>query len=170
MTTQPSDRTPFYRLDNFVAGNSVGYLLKTASNLMQPALESAFTDSDLTVVQWKVRMYLRDDSASTCKEISHDLPYDPGSLTRVVDDLERKGYLKRDRNAADRRVVSLILTDAGRDAVQAAIPRVIAVVNALLAGFSEKEAHTLVDLLVRFIAALRTLRKDGLPLPPQEKT
>ncbi len=46
MTTQPSDRTPFYRLDNFVAGNSVGYLLKTASNLMQPALESAFSQGE----------------------------------------------------------------------------------------------------------------------------
>ncbi|MBN9579743.1 MAG: MarR family transcriptional regulator [Alphaproteobacteria bacterium] len=168
MTTEPFDRTAFYRMDNFVAGNSVGYLLKTASNLLQPALESAFAGSDLTVVQWKVLMYLRDEIASTCKEISHDLPYDPGSLTRVVDELERKGYLKRDRNAADRRVVSLILTDAGRDAVQAAIPRVIAVVNAALSGFSEDEAQTLVDLLVRFIAGLRTMRKDGLPLPPVE--
>ena len=162
-------RSPFYREDNFAAANSIGYLLKTASNLLQPAMETAFADSDLTLIQWKVLMYLRDDLASTCADISRDLPYDAGSLTRIIDDLERKDYLRRDRSTTDRRVVSLKLTPEGRVAVEAALPRVIALLNAALEGFTREDTKALIDLLVRFVAGVRAMRKDGI-LPAGERS
>jgi MarR family transcriptional regulator, organic hydroperoxide resistance regulator len=37
----------------------------------------------------------------------------PATLTGVIDTLERAGYVRRERDAADRRVVWLALTDAG---------------------------------------------------------
>ena len=45
----------------------------------------------------------------------------PGTVTSVVDTLVRDGYVERRREAADRRVVRLHLTDAGRRKVEEAI-------------------------------------------------
>ena len=45
----------------------------------------------------------------------------PGTVTSVVDTLVRDGYVERRRQPADRRVVRLHLTDAGRRKVEEAI-------------------------------------------------
>ncbi len=45
----------------------------------------------------------------------------PASLSGVADRLERDGLLRRQRSAADRRVVTLHITDAGRERVRRAI-------------------------------------------------
>jgi len=45
----------------------------------------------------------------------------PGTVTSVVDTLVRDGYVERRREPADRRVVRLHLTDAGRRKVEEAI-------------------------------------------------
>jgi DNA-binding MarR family transcriptional regulator len=42
----------------------------------------------------------------------------PATLTGVVDTLEKAGYVRRERDDADRRVVWLVMTDAGRDRTQ----------------------------------------------------
>ncbi len=43
----------------------------------------------------------------------------PATLTGVVDTLEKGGYVRRERDATDRRVVWLVLTDAGQERLQA---------------------------------------------------
>ena len=45
----------------------------------------------------------------------------PGTVTSVVDTLVRDGYVERRREAADRRVVRLHITEAGRQKVEEAI-------------------------------------------------
>jgi DNA-binding MarR family transcriptional regulator len=43
----------------------------------------------------------------------------PATLTGIVDTLEKAGYVRRERDGADRRVVWLVLTEDGRDRVKA---------------------------------------------------
>ncbi|MEK6292065.1 MAG: MarR family transcriptional regulator, partial [Paraburkholderia tropica] len=78
--------------------------------------------------------------------------YDTGSMTRMLDRLERKGFLLRQRSQADRRVVELVLTPLGRDAAQQLPAAIAAVMDDQLRGFSAEEVTTLVHLLQRFIA------------------
>ena len=44
----------------------------------------------------------------------------PTSVTSAVDRLERQGFVVRERQAADRRVVRAVLTEAGREVVEVA--------------------------------------------------
>jgi DNA-binding MarR family transcriptional regulator len=60
----------------------------------------------------------------------------PGTVTSVVDTLVRDGYVERRREPADRRVVRLHLTEAGRRKVEEAIS---------LAGPKLREAFDYVD-------------------------
>jgi MarR family transcriptional regulator, organic hydroperoxide resistance regulator len=47
-------------------------------------------------------------------ELSEKMYLHPSTITGVVDRLEKKGYVVRDRNPADRRVVKVRLTPKGR--------------------------------------------------------
>ena len=56
----------------------------------------------------------------TMTELARRIMISPSGLTRVVDGLEERGFVKRSRSKDDARVVSASLTDAGRDKVRRA--------------------------------------------------
>jgi DNA-binding MarR family transcriptional regulator len=54
---------------------------------------------------------------ATHAELARRCMISPATLTGVVDTLERAGYVRRERDAADRRVVWLVVTEAGQQRV-----------------------------------------------------
>ena len=82
-------------------------------------------------------------------------------MTRLLDRLEAKQLCQRIRSCDDRRVVNLELTDAGREAAKE-IPAILCgVQNALLAGFSVEEWHTLKSYLRRMLDTAQTLQASA---------
>ncbi|WP_321879691.1 MarR family winged helix-turn-helix transcriptional regulator [Paraburkholderia bannensis] len=131
---------------------SLGYFLSTARNVLATRMDRAVAPLGLTSSQIGVIMLLWFERARTPNEMSRVLSYDTGSMTRMLDRLEKKGFIERQRSHVDRRVVELELTSLGRDAAQQ-LPDVIAsVMNEQLHGFSADEVATLISLLQRFIA------------------
>jgi MarR family 2-MHQ and catechol resistance regulon transcriptional repressor len=56
------------------------------------------------------------------RELSEKLLKSSSNITTVVDNLERRDLVERERSTDDRRVVTLRLTDAGRRLVQKTLP------------------------------------------------
>ena len=56
-----------------------------------------------------------------------------GNMTTVVDNLERRGLVERTREAGDRRVVTVCLTDRGEALIRDAFPRIV---SELVGAFS----------------------------------
>jgi DNA-binding MarR family transcriptional regulator len=131
---------------------SLGYFLSTARNVLAARMDRAVAPLGLTSSQIGVILLLWFEHARTPNEMSRVLSYDTGSMTRMLDRLEKKGFLVRQRSHADRRVVELALTPLGRDAAQQLPERMASVMNEQLRGFSADEVTTLVSLLQRFIA------------------
>ena len=52
----------------------------------------------------------------TITEIAQDLDITPPSVTTMIQRLERKGYIKKDRSSVDARRVHVVLTEEGRRA------------------------------------------------------
>jgi DNA-binding MarR family transcriptional regulator len=74
-------------------------------------------------------------------------------MTRTLDKLEAKGFLKRSRSNTDRRVIDLKLTRKG-EAIAAEIPSIaLPVLNGRLKNFSKAEFKELQRLLGKFIDA-----------------
>jgi DNA-binding MarR family transcriptional regulator len=147
----------YYRSESFAARDCVGYLISRAQSLMRPQIEAVFDKQDLTFSQWRVLMCLRDGIANTCADISRELSHDSGSLTRLVDQLDRRGLIQRTRDRKDRRVVTLALTAAGRAAIKAAMPHVVAHFNDVLGGFTPQEGKMLITLLTRLLVRAREI-------------
>jgi DNA-binding MarR family transcriptional regulator len=131
---------------------SLGYYLSKARNVLMERMDRAVEPLGLTASQIGVIMMLDCGYANTPFELSRRLSYDSGSMTRMLDRLERKGFIMRTRSAADRRMIELVLTERGKDAAQQ-LPSVTTVVlQEQLRGFSPEEVSTLIGLLSRFIA------------------
>lgn len=68
---------------------------------------------DLTQVQYFALVELLA-GAKPLSRLSRDLLCDPSNITRVAGILERKGWITRKRDKADRRVVLASLTETGK--------------------------------------------------------
>jgi DNA-binding MarR family transcriptional regulator len=149
-----------YQQQAYSARSSVGYLLKRAHVLLVDQLEAAVAESDITATQWVVLMYLRDGLAINASDLCSQLRHDSGALTRVIDQLEARGLVQRERSREDRRAVQLRLTAAGIDTVAALIPSVVDKLNFALREFSRAEAAELNRLLTKLITSLDAAGTD----------
>jgi DNA-binding MarR family transcriptional regulator len=77
-----------------------------------------------------------------------------GAITQRLDRLEEKGLITRERSDADGRAVVVTLSDAGRAALDRALPDHLETERALLAGLSDTDREQLAGLLRRFLVAL----------------
>lgn len=156
----------FYTVTGYLARDSVGYMLRRLYSLMRTRLESAFADQSLTLMQWIVLMQIRDGLACTASDIAREFTHDSGALTRVIDQLERRGLLERRRSATDRRVVELELTADGRRMIDALLPLVVAEMNVLLEPLERQEFELFRGMLRRVLEHLQQAPAAIPPPPP----
>lgn len=154
---------PFYDIDSFSGCTSIGYLIRRCHNKMMPRAEAQFADAELTFSQWVVLMSLRDKSADTCAGIARNMNHDTGAVTRLVDQMEKRGLVARRRSTADRRMVHLKLLPAGKAMAKSLTPRIVDFWNRVLADFTRAEAASLLSLLARLDERL-----DDEPLPAEK--
>ncbi|HEY4295550.1 MAG TPA: MarR family transcriptional regulator [Paraburkholderia sp.] len=141
-----------YKADEIELTSSLGYYLTKARNVLVERTDRAVKPLGLTAQQIGVILMLSSRRASTPFELSRAMSYDSGSMTRLLDRLEKKGFVVRTRSDADRRMVKLELTPQGHEAARQLPGLGAAVLNEQLRGFSAEEHATLIDLLSRFIA------------------
>lgn len=102
------------------------------------------------------------DGPITQKDLSERMLTDKVSILRMVDHLEEKGLLLRERNPQDKRSFHLHLTDEGK----ALLPRVkesIKEANKVaLKGFSEEEVEALEEQLSRILCNLSNEPRDDV--------
>ncbi|MCP3706371.1 MarR family transcriptional regulator [Paraburkholderia sp. CNPSo 3274] len=139
-----------YTTRNFMLTESVGFRIVKARNLVVAEMDAALKDLDITGQQMGILLSLKQGVATTPFELSKLLGIDTGLMTRMLDKLETKGLLERSRDADDRRVVNLNLTEKGLGTA-AQIPEVAPhVLNARLRKFTKAEFAELNRLLRKF--------------------
>ena len=141
-------------VEGFTARRSLGFLLRRAFKLMSQQAEHRFAGRDLTLSQWIVLKMIDESVATTPGEAARLLGHNTGATSRLVDQLEGQGLVERRREAGDRRVVSLVLTPAGKTKAKAWEADMQHFFDDILAGFSPDEVTVLIDLLVRLVDRL----------------
>lgn len=141
----------FYCANGYRPEESAGYLMRQILNMVSQEVDRQLAHTGLTNAQWIPLFKLFVGLASTPAELARECRLDAGAMTRTLDRMEAKGLCRRERSATDRRVVTITLTEAGREAAQV-IPEVLSQVqNAHLAGFSRDEFELLRSFLRRIL-------------------
>ncbi len=136
-----------YTRDNFQLTQSVGFHLNRARNSLLMEMDAALRPLDITGQQMGILLSLTRGVASTPLEISKVLGIDTGLMTRMLDKLESKGLLQRQRSVEDRRVIHLIVTDKGREIAERIPDIAPEVLNHRLRHFSGDEFREFLRLL-----------------------
>jgi MarR family 2-MHQ and catechol resistance regulon transcriptional repressor len=101
------------------------------------------TIGDLTFSQFAVLEALYHLGHLTQGEISNKILKSTSNITTVIDNLERNGLVRRERNDKDRRVIHVHLTEAGTNKVEAVFPDHIAALVEIFSILSAREQQTL---------------------------
>ena len=161
-----SQRKPYYSLDSLKADNSVGYLVKRCGVLMSQAAERRFALLSISFTQWLVLTWLdAHDGHISATQLSAEMGHDMGALTRVVDELERRGFARRERSRRDRRAVEIAITAAGRRQAQSARRVLVELLNQLVDPFTAREIETLIKLLRKLLLHLQQVGLAGAATP-----
>lgn len=146
---------PYYKLETLDANRSVGYLVKRCGVMMSQVAEERFRSLDISFTQWLALVGLAAHEHVSATRLSQELGHDMGALTRVVDELVRRGYARRERSERDRRAVEIAITPAGRKAALEAKRMIVVLLNELVQPFSDAEIDTLIGLLQRLFRHLQ---------------
>lgn len=160
----------FYTLESLEADNSVGFLIKRCGIVMTQIAERRFESQRISFTQWMVLIWLAQRPHASPTELSAHLGHDMGALTRVVDELEREGMVRRDRSEHDRRAVQIAITSEGRRVALAGKRLMVDLLNELVAPYSKVEVDTLISLLQRVLLRLQEAARLSTPFEPQSAT
>jgi DNA-binding MarR family transcriptional regulator len=137
-------------------------IVRTADVLMS-AVAAALKPALLSPTQYNVLRILRGagkDGAS-CKDIGNRLVAHDPDITRLMDRLEQRGLVMRDRGKTDRRVITHRLTAAGMELVNA-LDRPIEELNRRIMGCLEpRKLRDLVALLEEVRAGMDKSQEEG---------
>lgn len=112
---------------------------------LQRAAESVSTrihtalPTGLTITQFSVLEALFHIGPLCQGELAEKLLRSGGNLTLVVDNLEKAGYVLRERDPADRRFVVVKLTESGQTFISGIFPGVVANVTREMSALSSTE-------------------------------
>ncbi|MDR2012488.1 MAG: MarR family transcriptional regulator [Rhodanobacter sp.] len=110
---------------------------------------------DLRFTQYLILKRLLTMGAMSASELARVVELDGGAMTRQLDQLENRGYLRRRRHEQDRRALHIELTEAGKALSQQSMTctdRVVRMAQRALAADERKQLH---HYLERMLQTLR---------------
>ena len=132
-------RVEMRTLDTFIK-------LTRCTNSLLARLAERNTIGELTYSQFAVLEALYHLGHMTQGEISSKVLKSGSNMTTVIDNLERDGFVRRERDTNDRRVIYVHLTEAGRGKIEAVLPGHIASLVDEFKILSATEQETLGEL------------------------
>src|SRR5215211_5605428 len=129
-------RAEMRTLDTFIK-------LTRCTNSVLTRLAERNSIGDLTYSQFAVLESLYHLGHMTQSEISAKVLKSGSNMTTVIDNLERDGFVRRERDAKDRRVIHVHLTEAGNGKIEAVLPGHVAALVEEFRVLSASEQETL---------------------------
>jgi len=139
-----------------------GYLphvLGQLMNLLNYWLIDHLRPLDMTPQQFRVLQVLAAKKVANIGELSRDVVVEQSVISRIVDQLEEKGYAFRKRRALNARIVDVRPTPQGNEALRAIEPHARAIVAETMRVLSKREAEHLIEMMERMYRHLGADRR-----------
>lgn len=123
-------------------------VIKTADFLQQVAAQ-VLRGHQMSEAQYNVLRILRGagDEGLKCSEIGDRMVTRDPDITRLLDRIEKQGWIERNRSTADRRVVTTRVTQSGLDKLAELDAPLAESLERVLGKLGSAKLQTLIDLL-----------------------
>jgi DNA-binding MarR family transcriptional regulator len=139
----------------------LGFLMGMTANDLNRQVDGSLAPWKITGSQWGVCRMIQEGLGTTASALCRHYGYDSGALARILQALEKKGLILRERSADDQRRVDLKVTDQGRQLIAETLPQIRLVGEQMLQGFSDEEVELFKDFLIRAHVQLANLADSG---------
>jgi DNA-binding MarR family transcriptional regulator len=153
----------YYTMQSLQADNSVGFLIKRCGIVMTQLAERHFESQPISFTQWMALIWLSQRPHASPTELSAHMGHDLGALTRMIDELEHRGLVRRDRSEHDRRAVQIAVTPEGRRLANTGKRLVLGLMNELLMPYPKAEVGALIAMLQRLLSRLQDSVQRAAP-------
>ncbi len=142
------------RWDETLAPYHLGYRIKLLSLLLGRTFQEQLEPFGLTTCHWIVLCCLWQEDGLATSTIGERLQQVGGTLTGVLDRMEERGLVRRERDPLDRRIWRIWLTDAGKELQAVLLPISKGILEQAVAGISIAERELFSQLIERAISNL----------------
>jgi len=125
--------------------------LKLVTNSLVRRVDRHMQPLELTGLQWEPLLMLWLGRADTVAGLARVIQMGDASMSRMLDRLEEKELVRRERSDTDRRVVNLHLTAKGRKVANRIWPIVVEGMFVHLEGIKKDELALFADFLTRML-------------------
>ena len=145
--TPTVDRINLAQWHDVLAPHSLGYRLKLLAQLSSRRLQEVLEPFGLTPFHWLVLCCLWQEDGLPTSSIGDKLQQVGGTLTGVLDRMEERGLVRRERDTRDRRIWRIWLTDSGTELQEVLPPLVAKIRDRAVDGISEADTELFSQLI-----------------------
>ncbi len=133
----------------------IGYNMKRAYMLFYQDLKQNLAEFDLRQRTFSVLSLVIENPKISQIEVARTLGIERSGTVVIVDELEERGLVVRERAPGDRRAYALAVTDAGKALYKKAIKRIADHEDRILSDLSQSDRMMLMALLRRIHMAYK---------------
>lgn len=122
-------------------------VLMQTSKTIHEKIKDEIAKNKLGITEFSVLEVLYQKGKQTIQQIGTSILISSGSMTYVIDKLERRGLLSRTACPDDRRAIHVILTENGNKLMEEMMPKYHELVNNMFASLNSDEQATMINLL-----------------------
>lgn len=128
---------------------SIGFVIDRTLRKIRQHLQKKFNENnyDITVEQWVVLDMLQQKNGIPQNEIAENTFKDAPTVTRIIDQLCKKGWVYRQTDNDDRRKFNVFVTIEGLKVAEQLLPFVFEVRQKSWEGLSEEDYQHLIRIL-----------------------
>ena len=145
------------KIETFSLDESLGFWLYRSHIQVSAALRQAFQDAghDLTPEQWAVLLRLQEQEGLNQSQLGEKTFKDRHNITRILRQLDRRGYIEKLHDKKDKRAFRVYLSPAGRSLLRELKPIVLKHRDRVCKGFSKDDLLKIRDYLRHIVNNLR---------------
>lgn len=154
MSTQSANSEFLKQWHHALAPHDLGYQLKLVSQLTYREFQSRLEQFSMTPFHYLVLCCLWAEDGLATSSIAEKLKQLGATLTGVLDRMEERGIVRRERDPQDRRIWRVWLTDEGKRLKEVLPPIAAETLEKSFTGVSEREREFLSKILARMVENL----------------
>ncbi len=124
-----------------------GFLLTDSARLLRKLIDRRLQPLGLSRAQWSVLAILSNHEGVSQSQISHELEVEKSTAGRLIDQVEKSGWIERRPIPGDRRLWSIHLTPQARQLLVEVESVILHAREEMLRGLSDEQQELLTDLL-----------------------
>lgn len=136
----------------------VGEMIQDLTRSLKIFERSEIVSEGFTISQCYIILYIQNNDSLTMNQISKKMNLDKSTITRIIDNLVRDGYIKKQKSNEDGRVVLASLTKKGKKSASDLQEKINDYYRQIINEIPEGEVMKVVSSVNTLLKALKKVR------------